>query len=50
LETSQIYAKYSRGQFTAEIIEIKIVVPLKEEAESILKDSMCVLFTVLENV
>lgn len=44
LETSQIYGKYSRGQFTEEIIEIEIVVPLEVEAENILKDSMCVLF------
>ena len=50
LETSQMYAKYSRGQFTEEIIEIGIVVPLKVEAENILKDLMCVLFTVLQNV
>lgn len=45
---SNICAKYSRGPFTEEIIEIEIV-PLKVEAENILKDSTSILFTVLEN-
>lgn len=44
LETSQINAKYSRGPFTEEIIDIQIVVPLKVEAENILNDSMSILF------
>lgn len=48
-EISQIHAKYSGGPFTEKIIEIKIVVPLKVEAENILKGSMSILFTVLEN-
>lgn len=49
LETSQIHARYSRGPFTEEIIEIKIVVPLTVETETILKDSMSISFTVLKN-
>lgn len=49
LETSQIYARYSRGPFTEEIIDIKIVVPLKAETENILKESMSISSTVLKN-
>lgn len=48
LETSQIYAKYSRGPFTEEIMKTEIVVPLKVEADNIRKDSVLILFTVLE--
>lgn len=48
LETSQIYAKYSRDPFNEEIIKNEIVVPLKVEADNIRKDSVLILFTVLE--
>lgn len=47
LETSQIYAKYSRDPFNEEIIKNEIV-PLKVEADNIRKDSVLILFTVLE--
>lgn len=46
LETSQIYAKYSKGAFTEELIET--VVPLKVKADNIKKDSMLISFTMLE--
>lgn len=35
VETSQIYAKNSRGPFTEEIIKTETVVPLKVEADNI---------------
>lgn len=48
LEICQIYAKYSRGPFTEEIIKTEIVVPLQSGGRQYSKNLMLILFTVLQ--
>lgn len=43
------YTKHSTDQFSEEIFEVEIIVPLKAEAGNILKDLIYVLFPVLQN-